>query len=319
MKDIRTQKLLKKREERVSKCADRQARLLEISGTMPATCEDCGGSYYLHPLFGRSSKCCSCRVAHAEKLQKARSGSFVPKPGYPKPELFQEMSEIESYFSNEKLTCLECGHTFRGLQQHINHVHLMAASDYKTKFGIPQHFGLVGTETKERLAVYMTGVNASLSEEELRDRILKMHKAHPHKGGSVSTAPVILKKRKEVAKRMSASPLHLSKTVTGKTVAPCSKCGELFPVAAWSAVTNACRIKCMTCKKNDSKQVEYSTNWRKKNPEKAKEVNRRYREKMKAEQPEVLKERERLKNIKKAIRAKSKRHLESQRTGEIRP
>ena len=235
----------------------------------------------MHPIYGRSQRCCACRVAHAEKLQQGRTESYLPKAGFPKTEQFQEVSEIQQYFSNHKLTCLECGHEYRGLQQHINHMHLMSANDYKIKFGIPLSYGLVGCETKELLKVFMTEVNARLTADEIADRVEKMHSLHPHKGGYVSTQPVIKKARSAHVKKLHESPNHISKTISGKTQAPCSECGAMFEVATWSAVTNPCRIKCKKCKAKN--RNVFIKEWKKANPDLAKTYGQNYRKRLKAE------------------------------------
>jgi hypothetical protein len=269
-----------KQAERLQKCATRQAALTQIGGSVTATCADCGQAFWMHPIFGRSTRCCGCRVAQKEKTQNKYTDSYKPVYGYPKPVQFQEESEIHDYFGHHKLTCLECGHQFRGLQQHINHMHLMSADDYKVKFGIPLGYGLVGAETKEKLRTFTTELNARLTSEELAEKVQKMHAAHPRTGGISSTQPVIKKKRQTIGKKLSESENHICRTVSGTTLAPCSECGDMYVVAAWSAVTDPCRIKCKKCK--TKKSSEYNADWVKQNPELVKKYQKNYREKLRA-------------------------------------
>ena len=278
MKDVRVNAIAENKSERVAKCANRQAIVSQMDGALRNSCIDCGSSFWIHPVYGRSTRCCACRASRQEKQQHSRTDSYLPKEGFPKADQFTEMEELHRYFSHTKLTCLECGHEFRGLQQHINHMHLMSANDYKRKFGIPLGFGLVGCETKAALAVFMTDVNAELTKDELDARILTMHEANPCTGGIVSTQPVIKKKRIAVAKAMLESPLHVSKTVAGKTQAPCNECGAMFEVAAWSSVTNPCRIKCKSC--NAKAHNAYKKVWRSKNPDSVKQYGQTYRERL---------------------------------------
>ena len=173
MTPFRQDQKAEKRAERLQKCAARQEALTQKGGTVTATCVNCGEGFWMHPVFGRSTRCCGCRVVHQEEMQNKYTDSYKPVAGYPKPEQFQDESAIHEYFGHHKLTCLECGHAFRGLQQHINHMHLMAADDYKVKFGIPLGYGLVGTETKEKLKVFTTALNASLTSEQMAEKVKK--------------------------------------------------------------------------------------------------------------------------------------------------
>ncbi len=280
MTPFRENQKAEKQAERLQKCAARQAELTQIVGVVTTTCVDCGQGFWQHPQ-GRSKRCCGCRVTHYEKMQNKYTDSYKPVHGYPKPVQFQEESEIHAYFGHYKLTCLECGHEFRGLQQHINHMHLMSADDYKIKFGIPLGYGLVGAETKEKLKDFATKLNASLTSEELAEKVKKMHAANPHKGGIVSTQPVIKKKRQALVRNMYESENHISRTLSGKTLAPCSECGDMHEVAAWSAVTNPCRIKCKQCK--TKRASKYRAEWGKQNPDRVKKYKKAYQDRLKAQ------------------------------------
>lgn len=276
---------------RLKKCADRQDAVMKMDGTLMSVCADCSAQFWMHPVFGRSTRCCGCRVAHYQKMQAKLTDSYTPKAGFPKTQQFQDEPELAEYLSNHKLTCLECGHEFRGLQQHINHRHLMSADEYKVKFGIPLGYGLVGSETKELLKVYQTAANAALTKEELTVRVERMHAAHPRTGGIVSTQPIIKKKRAAVIKKMIASDRHISKTVTGTTFAPCSQCGDVYEAATWSVVTNPCGVKCTKCSTANERLSQ--ARWAKRNPDRVKEYQKNYRERLRA--AGVLYEREKRK------------------------
>jgi hypothetical protein len=159
-------------------------------------------------------------------------------------------------------------------------MHLMSADDYKVKFGIPLGYGLVGVETKEKLKVFMTELNAKLTSEELAEKVKKMHAANPHTGGIVSMQPVIKKKRQEAGKKLSESEKHICRTVGGTTLAPCSECGDMYVVGAWAAVTNPCRIKCNKCRTKTASECR--ADWAKKNPDLIKQYQKNYREKLRA-------------------------------------
>lgn len=279
MKQIRVNAIAETKIKRVAKCESRQEIILQMDGSQTKSCIDCGSSFWIHPVYGRSNRCCPCRADHAEKMQHLQTDSYLPIAGFPKVDQFSEIEQIHSYFSNYKLTCLECGHEFRGLQQHINHMHLMSANEYKIKFGIPLGFGLVGCETKDALREHATEMNSKLTDVELSERILKMQNANPNKGGVCSTQPVIKKKRISIAKQMSAATTHISKTINGKTQAPCSECGNIFEVATWSAVTNPCRIKCKKCK--DKNKNEYKKKWILTHQDDVKKYQKTYLERLK--------------------------------------
>lgn len=63
--------------------------------------------------------------------------------------MFTTREEIEAYFNQEKLTCLECGKKFNALPLHLIKTHQMEVRDYKIKYGLPQTRGLNGTITRK--------------------------------------------------------------------------------------------------------------------------------------------------------------------------
>lgn len=94
------------------------------------------------------------------------------KPGYPWVGRFTDEAQLAHYLAVERITCLECGKTYRRLEGHLR-VHAIDASDYKAKFGIPQSAALVCQEVHERLksrADFLRGIVAATPIEEMRKR-----------------------------------------------------------------------------------------------------------------------------------------------------
>ena len=73
--------------------------------------------------------------------------SRKPLDGYPVNRPFGSISEIRTYLSGERITCLRCGRTFKGLSFHVWKVHGITTDDYKGMYGIPWTYGLVCKET----------------------------------------------------------------------------------------------------------------------------------------------------------------------------
>lgn len=68
---------------------------------------------------------------------------------------FSSRTELEHYFSANKLSCLICGQTFVTLPPHLLQTHHISSEDYKIKFGIPFRYGLAGAEFKAASALRM--------------------------------------------------------------------------------------------------------------------------------------------------------------------
>ena len=66
-------------------------------------------------------------------------------------EPFKTMDDIEEYFSNDRLTCLVCGRTFKALIGHIYRKHGISADEYKERFGLPFQRGLVTPDLHSKL------------------------------------------------------------------------------------------------------------------------------------------------------------------------
>lgn len=83
----------------------------------------------------------------SNKSERKRIARRKAVEGYPLDIIFSTPSELENYFSEEKITCLECGKKYRQLGGHLL-IHNMTAEDYKDKHGIPWGMGLTGSDTK---------------------------------------------------------------------------------------------------------------------------------------------------------------------------
>lgn len=83
-----------------------------------------------------------------DKAQHKRERRRKVVPGYPKATVFATEAELDAYFAPERLTCLECGKTYRELGVHLLKIHGTTAEDYKSAHGIPWRRGLTGCDTK---------------------------------------------------------------------------------------------------------------------------------------------------------------------------
>lgn len=83
-----------------------------------------------------------------DKARRKRERRRTVMAGYPKATVFATEAELDAYFAPERLTCLECGKTFRELGVHLLKIHSTTAEDYKSAHGIPWRRGLTGCDTK---------------------------------------------------------------------------------------------------------------------------------------------------------------------------
>jgi len=72
---------------------------------------------------------------------------FYPLPGFPITEKFTTIESIREYLYGEKICCLICGRTYKGLLGHIP-AHKISADEYKERFGLPYRTGLTSAGTK---------------------------------------------------------------------------------------------------------------------------------------------------------------------------
>jgi hypothetical protein len=71
-------------------------------------------------------------------------------PGYPKSFVFECREDVEAYFAGDRITCLLCGLSFKGLDPHIQGVHQTSADEYREKYGLPYKRGLTSDATRDR-------------------------------------------------------------------------------------------------------------------------------------------------------------------------
>lgn len=102
----------------------------------PAKSRRSGSSMQKMPLRGSLTR-----------AQKAREVSS----GYPRCEPFKTRSEIDEYVSGDEIECLLCGRAFKNLGIHLKRIHQMYADDYRFRYNIPAHYGLVGKSTSDRM------------------------------------------------------------------------------------------------------------------------------------------------------------------------
>lgn len=72
------------------------------------------------------------------------------KDGFPWNGAFQSAKEIKSYFSDENIQCLLCGKLYKEITSGHLRVHSTNVDEYKLRYGIPKHRGLIGASLKER-------------------------------------------------------------------------------------------------------------------------------------------------------------------------
>ncbi|MGE5522367.1 MAG: MucR family transcriptional regulator [Rhodospirillaceae bacterium] len=190
---------------------------------------------------------------------------------------FQTQEELDVYFSQSRLRCLLCGKSFAGLNQHLTRNHQMPAREYKIMFGIPLGYGLLGCEAKAKLITHGHNMAADVGSEQLK----AMHAARSHTGGVVSHAPVITRKRQEIAlEKLAGSPMHISKVAVNEMVETfCDACGAQMERSKFAVITKKSRLLCADCVKKRGNDA--SNKWKQNNPDRWREMQRRaYHRKM---------------------------------------
>jgi hypothetical protein len=84
-----------------------------------------------------------------EEQEKIRRRSILP--GYPIEAPFENMEQIEKYFSADRITCLLCGKPYKSLPCHLK-VHNYTELSYKEKYKIPTKYGLVCKDVSKKLS-----------------------------------------------------------------------------------------------------------------------------------------------------------------------
>lgn len=77
-----------------------------------------------------------------------RKRNLAPLPNFPSENKFTCRTEVDEYFSGEKIQCLLCGYLYRGSAPHLLKKHNMTDDEYREHYGLPYKRGLVGTKTR---------------------------------------------------------------------------------------------------------------------------------------------------------------------------
>lgn len=77
-----------------------------------------------------------------------------------------DINMIGSYYDGDQIQCLLCGKFYQSLASHLSRVHLMSPTDYKLKYKLPMHRGLVSAEVSKSIS----DVRDMDSEEVKRNR-----------------------------------------------------------------------------------------------------------------------------------------------------
>ena len=63
-----------------------------------------------------------------------------------------DVNMMGSYYDGDQIQCLLCGKFYQSLTGHLSRVHLMSATDYKIKYRLPMHRGLVSAEVSKSIS-----------------------------------------------------------------------------------------------------------------------------------------------------------------------
>lgn len=81
---------------------------------------------------------------------ESKAARYKVLPGFPDRRVFKTPEEISEYFSQERITCLECGKKYKTLGVHLKSIHGMEPDEYREAHGIPWTYGLQCPETKTK-------------------------------------------------------------------------------------------------------------------------------------------------------------------------
>lgn len=209
----------------------------------------CGQGFWKHRLT-RNDRCCLCRAKVRAEYIRHRSGTGAdPLPGYPK-QPFQNMEELRTYFSQQKIECLECGRQFRALNTHVKRVHgFPSIKDYKFKFGLPFTYGAVGVATSTLLSISSKANFESHDANwiaEFRRKCREAQKGLP-RPDQLHGSQVLLRLRRDIIKKAIASPNHIS-NLTDLIPWHCSRCGASTEASEMATITKSCAILCHKCR-----------------------------------------------------------------------
>ncbi|MGI9489080.1 MAG: MucR family transcriptional regulator [Geminicoccaceae bacterium] len=81
-------------------------------------------------------------------LQRREARRVVLR-GYPIEPRALTKTEIDDYFSGDRIICLLCGKSYKNLGVHLHHLHGVPPDEYRGMFGLPWSKGLVGQSSFE--------------------------------------------------------------------------------------------------------------------------------------------------------------------------
>ena len=242
------------------KFLEEQSRTAQSEGRQKRVCGSCGRDYW---ALGRSAAVCcgECRALSAAARRARKHGSLLKcLPGFPAERQFQTMEEANEYLSGEKITCLICGHPYKGLYRHLEHAHDMSADDYRDRFGLPPSCGLVGEKLRELLvangrAEYeRRGEDAYKAMQELSFGVPK---------SLPNLVPLRLAELRAKGAAMHLSEKHISKLAGSRFPAICNGCGCDIVVDGMAALTMPDRLLCDGCAADRSNAA--SRMWKERN------------------------------------------------------
>jgi hypothetical protein len=106
-------------------------------------------------------------------------------------DVFKTYEQIEEYLNGDRIKCLECGHTYRMLGNHLLAKHAISAYDYREKYGIPHSYALYGQDSLKMMSEKMQArlnEDPDYKEKQIKNLIthhriprdwLKTRKVHP--------------------------------------------------------------------------------------------------------------------------------------------
>ena len=256
----------------VAKCGKKQSASAKKKGYSEVECSECG-NLFLRFYASKAKLCCTCR--QVRRRIKFESVCKV-NDGFPRETAITSISEIEDYYSHEKITCLLCGNEYSMLNQHLNAIHEMTADEYKLQFGLYLSRGLTGTVVKKKNIEH----GFMIIEKHGSKLPLPNNRACLPKNRGFKHAPALKKKQSincgEGAKK---SPNHISKR-TALVDAFCSDCGDEIEqkLTEMTVLTRGCVLLCKRCKSKHHKESQ--ERWAKKKGidivEWRREISRRY-------------------------------------------
>ena len=81
-----------------------------------------------------------------------KPNTYTPLPGYPIADKFSSREAVENYLSDDRITCLMCGRSYKALGGHLMAAHGMTGDEYKDQFNIPYNYGLARETTRRKFS-----------------------------------------------------------------------------------------------------------------------------------------------------------------------